>query len=100
MLRFSIIVIIMIILTSCGRSPGSQSDETTAPLAFIELVESQSVGDRDIQLSDLIESYQIVRFEDSDSAIFKPHKVVLSNNSLLSFREGCLRSYCLIRKGT
>ena len=99
MLRFSIIVIIMIILTSCGRSPGSQSDETTAPLAFIELVESQSVGDRDIQLSDLIESYQIVRFEDSDSAIFKPHKVVLSNNYIAIIQGGMSPVILFDKKG-
>lgn len=86
-------------LIGCGGKHASQSDETSDSFTFIELDESQSIGDKEIRLSDLIEDYQVVRFEDSDSAIFKPHKVVASDNYIAIIQGGMSSVMLFDKKG-
>ncbi|MCI9606740.1 MAG: hypothetical protein HFJ94_01035 [Muribaculaceae bacterium] len=80
MFRILFITTLLLAITGCSASHGNASDESGAPFAYIELDESKSTGVKDIKLSDLIDNYTVVNFENSDSAIFKPHKAVVSDN--------------------
>ncbi len=96
---FSIIATLLLAIIGCSADHSAQSDEAADQLSFIELDERRSVGDREIKLSDLVENYEVVSFENTDSAIFKSQKVVVSDNYVVVIQGGMAPLMLFDKKG-
>lgn len=64
-------------LIGCGKSNKQIKDEKNA---LIIIKESESIGDKTLELKELIDDFRIIKFENSDSAIFKAWKPMVSEN--------------------
>lgn len=63
---------------SCRNS--STVGESVGNLDFVLIEESSATGEKEIKLSELLDDYSVVVFENSDSAFFKAWKPVISEN--------------------
>lgn len=66
---FSLLIIIS--LASCATKKKDSSKSNKGKNEFILIDEKESVGEKTMKLSDLIDDYRIIKFENSDSAIFR-----------------------------
>lgn len=70
-----------LIAGSCAsRSGGVASLGNPDPYEFIVLDENQVAGEKTVKLSELVDDYRIVHFQNSDSTVFKVMKPVISDN--------------------
>lgn len=99
MLRLVTFTVTLFIMTGCNTGSSDNSVESTDPFSFIEIDERQSVGDKEIKLSDLVESYEVVRFEDCDSALFRPWKTSVSDNYIVIVQGGMSTVMLFDKKG-
>lgn len=82
---FSLLIIIS--LASCATKKKDSSKSNKEKNEFILIDEKESVGEKTMKLSDLIDDYRIIKFENSDSAIFRVRKPVVSKN-YVAFIQG------------
>lgn len=82
---FSLLIIIS--LASCATKKKDSSKSNKEKNEFILIDEKESVGERTMKLSDFIDDYRIIKFENSDSAIFRVRKPVVSKN-YVAFVQG------------
>ena len=99
MKRFVLPLLFAVMAASCSQGNRPTTDEIEDPYAFILIDESKSTGERTIKLSDLIEDYRIVTFEDSDSALFKVWKTNVSDNYIIVVQGGAMPIMLFTREG-
>lgn len=88
-IKLLIMLSLPVCFAGCGGSHGSKSNALVQdPYVFCLLDEEQVVGDSIIKLSDLVDDYEMVVFENSDSAIFKARKPVISDNYIAVIQGG------------
>lgn len=73
------------LLVSCGTASKNSDKEKNG---FILIEENKTKGDKTLPLSELIDDYRIVKFENSDSAIFRAWKTALSKNYVAIIQGG------------
>lgn len=88
MSRYLLPVLLMPLLVSCTNGTSSISEIEEDPYSFVLIDESKSIGEKTIKLSDLVEDYKVITFEDSDSALFKNWKTNVSDNYILVVQGG------------
>lgn len=83
-------------LIGCGKSNKQIKDEKNA---LIIIKESESIGDKTLELKELIDDFRIIKFENSDSAIFKAWKPVVSENYIAVIQGGSQPVVLFDKKG-
>lgn len=90
MKKLILIFTFIIGLTSGCTSHSGEGEESvsTDSYGFVLLDEERLSGERTIKLSELIDGYEVVKFENSDSAIFKVRKPVVSDHYIAVIQGG------------
>lgn len=78
-----LIIAVAAVMTGCSSGAKSGGEADVSDFDFVLLDESKSVGERTIALSELIDDYRVVKFENSDSALFHSWKTVVSPDYIL-----------------
>ena len=73
------------LLVSCGTASKNSDKEKNG---FILIEENKTKGVKTLPLSEFIDDYRIVKFENSDSAIFRAWKTVVSKNYVAIIQGG------------
>lgn len=89
---------VAVIACGCTSTPHNAT-ATSDDYDFVAIDETQSVGEKTIKLSDLAEGYEVVRFEDTDSALFRVWKPVISDNYILIIQGAQQPAMLFDRKG-
>lgn len=71
------------VITGCSSDAKSGAEANADDFDFVLLDESKSVGERTILLSELIDDFSVVKFEDTDSALFHAWKTVVATEYVL-----------------
>ena len=71
------------VMAGCSSGAKSSGEATVDDYDFVLLDEAESVGERTILLSELINDFSVVKFEDTDSALFHSWKTVVSPDHVL-----------------
>lgn len=75
-------------LVGCKNSAGDADTSGNEAYSFCLLDESKASGKLTVKLSDMVSGYEMVAFEDSDSALFKVRKPVVSENYVAIVQGG------------
>ncbi len=93
-------IILAVLMVGCFSCDRNDSHQKSAGLYdFVVLDENNSVGERTIKLSELVDDYEVVKFENSDSALFKVRKPVVSENYIAVIQGGMDPVVLFDRKG-
>lgn len=77
------------LISGCISHSGKGGEsESTDSYSFVILDEEHLSGERTIKLSELVEGYEVVKFENSDSAFFKTRKPVVSEHYIAVIQGG------------
>ena len=99
MTRYIFLTLIIPFIVSCKNGGSNISKGVTDPYSFVLIDEDKSIGERTIKLSDLIEDYKVITFEDSDSALFKNWKTSVSENYIAIIQGGAMPIMLFTRDG-
>lgn len=87
------------VMTGCSSGAKSGGEANADDFDFVLLDESKSVGERTILLSELIDDFSVVKFEDTDSALFHAWKTVVTPEHVLIIQSSQRPVKLFDRKG-